>query len=311
MTNARGIDISAYQAKTPPLDGLSFLIARASIGTVKDYRYDQHIANARNAGLVVGAYHFAYTGNIPGQVAAFVKAAGKVDLYFVDVEGSKAPTASETAEFIGLTQHAVGKCGLYMSASVFRWSAGQDYDWVAKWGTTPPDSRYEFWQNDGSGADGIDNDYFHGSAADLAKFVGIPTAPESDIDMGLRIKLDVTLPDGDPYDNLGTAVLKTGSIRNVSTGANVVLPAGTSLGQVQTGWFLGESGQPPLATPTAIYAFNSGNELHIVAATNCSFSPAKAPVADCSAVQAKLDDANALNANYASRLIKINGLSAV
>ena len=53
-----GIDVSRWQGTTPSLAGLAFLFAKASQGTTKDPMYDTHIANARKAGLVVGAYCF-------------------------------------------------------------------------------------------------------------------------------------------------------------------------------------------------------------------------------------------------------------
>ena len=51
----RGYDLSQHQAITPVLDDTSFIVLRASIGTTKDTRYDQHYAAARAAGVVVMA----------------------------------------------------------------------------------------------------------------------------------------------------------------------------------------------------------------------------------------------------------------
>jgi len=101
MTNAKGIDVSSWQAETPPLAGLSFLIARASIGTGKDARYAHHIANAKAAGLVTGGYHFNDNGvSSTTQADIFLEAAGDVDLYFVDVEGNQAFSQNQTKAFI-------------------------------------------------------------------------------------------------------------------------------------------------------------------------------------------------------------------
>lgn len=104
--------------------------------------------------------------------------------------------------------------------------------------------------------------------------------------MGLRVKLDVTLPDGTPWNNLGTTkVAKAGALRRVADDSRVSVQVGQDLGQVQTGWFLGEAGQPPFATPTAIYALNVGNELHIIAASQCEplepLPQPAPPTADC------------------------------
>src|ERR1035437_7047538 len=107
MSNAKGIDISHWQSTTPPLAGLDFLIARATYGTAPDDHYAQHVASARGAGLVVGAYHFgvgAAQTDIKAQAAAFVKAAAAADFLALDLEsnGSNGPsmTGSEGQAFI-------------------------------------------------------------------------------------------------------------------------------------------------------------------------------------------------------------------
>jgi hypothetical protein len=172
----RGIDVSKWQTATPSLAGLDFLIARASIGTTTDPMYAKHIANARAKGLVVGAYHFGYT-EVPmaSQVDTFVRAAGDVDLYAIDVEGTHAPTPSQTRQFIA-GMHARGKrCGLYHSLSGF-FDVGQDFDWVAKWSSTPP-AKYDIWQYRGSP---LDLDRFEGTRAELLR-LGIPPGPDSGV----------------------------------------------------------------------------------------------------------------------------------
>ena len=160
----KGIDVSKWQAVTPDLAGLDFLIARASVGLSSDGLYQEHIANARAAGLVVGAYHFAYTGNIAAQAATFLRAAGNVDYYFIDVEGKSAPTHDETAAFIDAMHTADKTCGLYHSDSGY-FDAGQDYDWVANW-TRQPTRHWDFWQYRGSP---LDLDYFNGTVAELRR----------------------------------------------------------------------------------------------------------------------------------------------
>lgn len=171
MTYAKGIDVSTYQTLSEwSPEGLSFLVARASIGLLKDDLYDFHIAKAKAAGLITGAYHYNWDNSSPEtQAQFFVKSAGDVDLYFLDVEGSKAFTADESRRFIAEVQRLGKRVGLYMSASVYRWAVGQNYDWIALWTSTPPKGDWEFWQySDGSG---IDRNYFNGTAAELAAFV--------------------------------------------------------------------------------------------------------------------------------------------
>jgi hypothetical protein len=174
-----GMDVSKWQATTPSLTGLSFLFARASVGLRADERYDMHIANARAKGLIVGAYHFNWSGlTVSGQVAAFLAAAGDVDFYFVDVEGANAFSRTETASFIAGMHDAGKPCGLYHSDSGY-FDAGQDYDWVAKWSPTPPSRHWQFWQYRGSP---LDLDRFNGTLAEL-KALAHPVGPDTGVDM--------------------------------------------------------------------------------------------------------------------------------
>lgn len=166
----QGIDVSKWQVSTPSLAGLDFLFARASIGTDKDSRYDQHIANARKAGLVTGAYHFNWdTLGIQAQVDAFAKAAGNVDFYFLDVEGRNAFSTAQTEEFIRRWHRTTGKkIGLYMSESSYKRGVGQDYHWVANWSGIPS-IPFHFWQWQGSP---LDKDAFNGTKAELLALAG-------------------------------------------------------------------------------------------------------------------------------------------
>ena len=168
MARARGVDVSAHQSVTPSLVGLSFLFARASIGLLADANYTGHIANARTAGLVTGAYHFAYDGvSIADQVAVFLASAGAVDLYAVDVEGSHAPSRAQTADFIARVQSTGRRCGLYHSDSGY-FDAGQDWNWVAAWSGSPSHA-WDFHQYRGAP---LDLDRFRGTDAELRAFVG-------------------------------------------------------------------------------------------------------------------------------------------
>lgn len=182
MTRAQGVDVSRYQITTPPLVGRDFLIARATFGLGIDTMYREHIANARKAGLVVGAYAFTYDYiSAEQQADAFLKAAGDVDLYFVDVEGKDAQKPAQVQDFIDRVRSKGKRCGLYMSESGFYTTVSTDYRWVANW-SHEPKIPWRFWQKRGSP---LDLDEYNGTAAELRAFVGIPTAPESDIDMKL------------------------------------------------------------------------------------------------------------------------------
>lgn len=162
--SVEGIDVSKWQSTTPNLAGLSFLFARASIGTETDEKYAMHIANARQAGLLVGAYHFNHGPiSVASQVQAFLAAAGDVDFYALDVEGAYAFSLAQSKDFIARVQATGRKIGMYHSASGFP-DAGQDYDWIAKWSTTPPSRAWTFWQYRGSP---LDLDRFDGTLAQL------------------------------------------------------------------------------------------------------------------------------------------------
>lgn len=169
--NPRGIDVSKWQTRTPSLTGMDFLIARATIGTVKDSYYDMHIRNARAKGLVVGAYHFNWdTVPVADQVRAFLAAAGNVDLYALDVEGSNAFNHAQAEDFIRRVQATGRKIALYHSLSGF-WDAGQDWNWVAYWSQDPPQNpppiRWKIWQF--GPINGIDGNIFNGSITDLQR----------------------------------------------------------------------------------------------------------------------------------------------
>lgn len=177
-----GIDVSQYQAATPDLSAVEFLIARATYGTGyptfgdPDPKYAQHKANARKAGKVFGAYHFGVRGNVAAQIALFVAAAGDADFFVLDLEsdGSRPRmTDVEARAFIVGVRALVHshKVGLYHSESGFP-SLGQDYNWIAKWGTIPPSGTWTFWQYRGSP---LDLDRYHGTVAQLRAFAGLPT----------------------------------------------------------------------------------------------------------------------------------------
>ena len=200
MTDVLGIDVSKWQTKTPKLAGLSMLFARASIGTATDQGYKQHIQNARKAGLVTGAYHFNWdTLPIADQVNAFLKSAGKVDFYFIDVEGKHAFSRAQTEAFIEGMHNAGKRCGLYHSASGY-FDAGQDYDWVAKWSATPPVQHWDFWQYRG---DPLDLDRFNGTLAQLRALAQIVPA------WGPDVPADVQAIDPKAA-NVAAAIRKTG-----------------------------------------------------------------------------------------------------
>jgi len=169
-----GIDVSQWQLATPSLAGLDFLVARASIATVRDARYPMHVANARAHGLIVGAYHFGAHGpSGAAQAAAFLQYAGPADLFALDLEGSDPMPDAEGRAFVAAVQAAGHKCGLYGSDSGFR-DLGQDWDWVANWSQVPS-RHWDVHQYRGSP---LDLDRYNGTLEQLRALAGVvPPAP--------------------------------------------------------------------------------------------------------------------------------------
>src|SRR5439155_8528513 len=173
MATLEGLDVSRWQGTTPNLAGKAFLFARATYGAIRDQMYSTHIANARKAGLLVGAYHFG-VGDVPvpSQVSAFLGAAGTVDFYVLDLEsngGRPSMTLGQASLFIALVRAKNHKNGLYHSDSGFPLTLGQSYNWVAKWSVNPPTHPWTFWQYRGSP---LDLDRFNGDEAKLQALAG-------------------------------------------------------------------------------------------------------------------------------------------
>jgi GH25 family lysozyme M1 (1,4-beta-N-acetylmuramidase) len=95
-----GIDISSHQS-TFDTKGLSFVFVKATEGhTYVSPRQSEQAKLARDAGCVVGFYHFLWPGNIRTQAAYFVEkcASHTGDLLAVDWEWTSEHTAASSAE---------------------------------------------------------------------------------------------------------------------------------------------------------------------------------------------------------------------
>ena len=165
-----GIDISRWQLSTPSLDGLGFCFVKAVEGATIDPLYNHHAKSVRAAGIILGAYAFGVDSmGGAAQAAKLLQYAPTADLYALDVEGQHAPHEQAVRDF-GKAMHAAGKAwGLYGSASGYP-SWGQDWRWVAQWGPTPPDCKWDFWQRRGSP---LDLDTFRGTVADLHRLARV------------------------------------------------------------------------------------------------------------------------------------------
>ncbi|MEF9906513.1 glycoside hydrolase family 25 protein [Streptomyces sp. P9-A2] len=69
----RGIDVSSYQSSSYATDGLSFVFVKATEGSsYVSPKLSAQTERAREAGLVVGFYHFLWPGDLTAQAEYFV-----------------------------------------------------------------------------------------------------------------------------------------------------------------------------------------------------------------------------------------------
>lgn len=177
-----GIDISRWNVlRAKSLAGLDFVIVRATYSVTTDPKYNAHARAVRAAGLPLGAYHFGTGSASPeAQAKAFLAVAADADFLALDLERDKTSTMTnaQARAFIAAVHRAGRKIGLYHSRSLFP-NVGQDWNWVAQWGSRPPDGlglRWTFWQYQGSP---IDRDVFNGSADDLRAFLAAQRVAQS------------------------------------------------------------------------------------------------------------------------------------
>ncbi|MFI8190547.1 glycoside hydrolase family 25 protein [Streptomyces sp. NPDC085946] len=97
----RGIDVSSYQPASYDTDGLSFVFVKATEGrSYVNPRLAAQTRTARDAGLVVGFYHFLWPGNLTAQAEYFVAKAPERpgDILAVDWETTGDGTHASNAE---------------------------------------------------------------------------------------------------------------------------------------------------------------------------------------------------------------------
>ncbi|MGV4986031.1 glycoside hydrolase family 25 protein [Streptomyces sp. NPDC001709] len=96
-----GIDVSAFQSSAYDTDGLSFVFIKATEGrSYVNPRLTAQTKRGRDAGLVVGFYHFLWPGNLTAQAEYFVQHAPDRpgDLLAVDWETTGDGTHASNAE---------------------------------------------------------------------------------------------------------------------------------------------------------------------------------------------------------------------
>jgi hypothetical protein len=95
-----GIDVSSFQSDTYATAGLSFVVVKATESTTYvNPKHSAQVAHGRNAGLVIGHYHFAHGGNPIAEADYFLAHAGLKpgDFIAYDWENSAATQADRDA----------------------------------------------------------------------------------------------------------------------------------------------------------------------------------------------------------------------
>ncbi|MFE4666604.1 glycoside hydrolase family 25 protein [Streptomyces sp. NPDC056716] len=96
-----GIDVSSYQSSTYDTAGLSFVFVKATEGrTYVNPKLTDQTKHGRDAGLVVGFYHFLWPGNLTAQAEHFVAKAPDQpgDILAVDWENTGDGTHASNTE---------------------------------------------------------------------------------------------------------------------------------------------------------------------------------------------------------------------
>ncbi|MEU1084131.1 glycoside hydrolase family 25 protein [Streptomyces sp. NPDC005908] len=96
-----GIDVSSHQSETYDTDGLSFVFIKATEGrSYVNPKLSAQTKRGRDAGLVVGFYHFLWPGNLTEQAEYFVSKAPEKrgDILAVDWEWTGSGTRAGNAE---------------------------------------------------------------------------------------------------------------------------------------------------------------------------------------------------------------------
>lgn len=201
-----GVDVSHHQLtmdwQTTAEAGAAFAFIRATNGTATDTQFWANWPEAKEAGILRGAYHYYRARVEPElQVNNFVNVVGS-DLGelppVLDCEDQAEPfTIAHLRETLDLIETAFGRKPIVYTnfnwwnqhVGVVDWAS--DYDlWVANWGVDepliPPGwDMWHFWQwtSDGdgptwgAGSPRIDLDYWHGTLAELQAYAEWPPQP--------------------------------------------------------------------------------------------------------------------------------------
>jgi GH25 family lysozyme M1 (1,4-beta-N-acetylmuramidase) len=179
--------------------GIEFVTLRASIGDDEDDRVEQHAQLAKDAGMLVGAYHWLRPGPSTGaQVDRFLKTAEKVqpNWYVLDVE-EEGTTEWDVARFYAaFGDQTFQKLGLYTNPAwlarlpnvaplfsldwIARYIEPQETIWLSSLDTiqlvNAPSRLWQFSQRLTFTTNGVrtavDADVFDGDEVDLLRYTG-------------------------------------------------------------------------------------------------------------------------------------------
>lgn len=190
-----GVDVSHYETGFDFVkgvkDGVEFMMTKASEGVSVDSTCASECAKAAKAGVKRrGIYHFHHTSiSTASQLAIFLKqykASDQnmppiLDLEETSVDGHTYSQVKESAlALLVAMEAATGKIPLlYIDMNMVSLLGIQSDTrftkyprWIAKYSATEPTINWTFWQFTDKGEQGADTDWFHGTEADLDKFIG-------------------------------------------------------------------------------------------------------------------------------------------
>jgi hypothetical protein len=145
-----GTDVSRWQPDWHPAPDDRFAIVKATQGTtVRNPERNEQLQRARDAGLLIGHYHYLERGNSAAQARHFLNSENfyETDTLWCDWEGDwaagKHPSVEDAATFIAAVKAARpwSKVGLYCNVSDWLTTTVKKGDalWIARYGRTPGD----------------------------------------------------------------------------------------------------------------------------------------------------------------------------
>ncbi|WRS28278.1 GH25 family lysozyme [Oscillospiraceae bacterium MB08-C2-2] len=168
----KGIDVSEYQGSINwdqvKENGINFALIRASVGTTSDKTFRQNAKNAHQAGVLVGAYHYATftsTSTAVEQAEFFLSHLDGLDITYpvvLDLENnrgnlSKAKLTQAAKAFMETVKDAGYTVMLYSYENYFHsyldMSKLQDYPiWAANYIQQPSQVDHKIWQHTSYGS---------------------------------------------------------------------------------------------------------------------------------------------------------------